>query len=209
MTIQIIKNYITEDDCNLYVSEFDKILVPEPYRPSMAAALGQKNSFTASQVNPDNPITHLRGEESLDLAILKASQLVNDVRETMEQFYGLELDLANVSFARIGKGGKNPLHSDSTKLDGSPWRDDGIPEELEYSALVYCSQNKVDFSGGEVKFPLQDLEINPEKGMLVYFKGDVEHIHEVCEVTDGYRYTFVLFYARKGNVSDGETFFTN
>lgn len=207
MSVQVLDNYISEDDCNKYISNFKDMLRKEP-RDHMWSAFGQPNSMTASKINKDNPLHILTGNEEVDESLIKASILVNDVREEMERFYGVELDLANVTFSKMEPGGFNPLHSDSTKLDGSPWRDDGIPEELEYSALVYASDYGKDFFGGEIEFPKQGLKIEPKKGTLVFFKGDVEHIHEIYKVTAGERYTFILFYARRGNVS-GETFFTN
>lgn len=208
MTVQIVTNYISDSEADLLVSGLQNRLIPEQ-REGMSSALGQKNSFAASKVNELNPAVELLDDELENRAIIFASKIVNDIRATMEDFYGIELDLANMNFAKIERGGFNALHSDSTKIDGSPWRDDGIPEEIEYSALLYASDYEKDFLGGLVTFPQHNLEIKPEKGLLVFFKGDEHHLHEVHEVTSGARYAMVLFYARKGNISDGESFFTN
>lgn len=207
MTVQIVPNYISNEDADLLVSGLQNRLMPEQ-RPGMSSALGQPNSKRASQVNENNPAAELSDNPLENRAIIFASKVVNDIKKTMESFYKVELDLANMNFSKIEEGGFNPLHSDSTKIDGSPWRDDGVPEEIEYSALLYASNYKEDFTGGTVIFPQHDLEIEPEKGTLVFFKGDEHHLHEVKSVESGQRYTMVLFYAKRGNISE-ESFFTN
>ena len=207
MSVQIIENYVSIEKADLLVNGLKNKLLPEP-RKGMSAALGQDNSFKASQVSEDSPATFLGDDEYENEAILFASKVVNDIRKEMEKHYGLELDLANMNFAKMEVGGSNPLHSDSTKLDGSPWRDDGVPEEIEYSALLYASDYETDFLGGEITFPQHELTIFPKKGMLVFFKGDEKHLHEVAPVTSGARHTLVLFYSKKGNISK-DAFFTN
>jgi hypothetical protein len=207
MAIQVIENYLSEERCNLYIEHFKDFLKKEP-REHMFSAFGQPNSLAASKINKDNPLHRMTGNDHVDKSLIHASEMVNNVREKMEHCFGVELDLVNVTFSKMEPGAFNPLHSDSTKLDGSPWRDDGIPEELEYSALVYASSYGEDFFGGEIEFPKQDLVIKPERGMLIFFKGDVEHTHQINKVLSGERYTFILFFGKRGNVS-GETFFTN
>ena len=207
MSVQIIKHYISNEDADMIVSGLKNKLIPEP-RPGMSSALGQKNSFEASKVSINNPASELGEDELENSAILFVSDIVNKIKNTMEEFYSIDLDLVNMNFSQISEGGYNPMHSDSTKLDGSPWRDDGIPEEIEYSALLYASQSGVDFSGGQIYFPQHNLSVSPDKGSLIFFKGDVDHIHEVQPVESGKRHTLVLFYGKRGNVSETE-FFTD
>jgi predicted 2-oxoglutarate/Fe(II)-dependent dioxygenase YbiX len=87
-------------------------------------------------------------------------------------------------------------------LDGKPNREDGLPEEQEYSALLYFSSYGDDFTGGELEFPLQDLIIHPENGDLIIFRGNHLYPHRVSLVTMGMRDTMILFLGKKGNVSD-------
>ena len=206
MSVQIIKHYISNNDVDMVVSGLQNRFIPEP-REGMASALGQRNSLEASKISFLNPAAELGEDEKENEAILFVSEIVNDIKKTMESYYKIELDLVNMNVSRIESGGGNGLHSDSTKNDGSPWRDDGVPEEIEYSALLYLSDHGSDFQGGEILFPQHEIELGPEKGMLVFFKGDHKHLHEVKVVTSGQRYTVVLFYGRKGNVSE-ESFFT-
>lgn len=201
MSVVVTNNYISQEDCKNVIIGLEEFLTPEP-RDFMWSCLGQKDSLTASRVTENNPAIDLVGREPQDWAIKKISGLVNDIRIELEKYYGIELDLANMNFSKISEGGENPLHSDSTKLDGTPFRDDGIPEELEYSALLYFSDGTSDFKGGTITFPKQGLTITPLPGTLVFFKGDVDHVHAVSSVFGGDRYTLILFFARRGNVSD-------
>jgi hypothetical protein len=82
-------------------------------------------------------------------------------------------------------------------LDGSSWNDgSGREDELEYSALLYLSDYGTDFTGGEIIFPKQNLTIYPTKGMLVFFRGDLEHPHEVNTIISGNRYAIVTFFGK-------------
>jgi hypothetical protein len=99
------------------------------------------------------------------------------------------------------------MHSDSTKLDGSTFRDDGVPEELEMSAILYLNSSGADFTGGEIEFPNQKLKYAPVKGSLIHFRGDLEHKHFIHDITSGVRAALILFYGRAGNVSE-DIFFT-
>lgn len=80
------------------------------------------------------------------------------------------------------------------QIDGSKWEDgSGRESELDYSALLYLSDFEKDFAGGEIIFPQQDLTIKPECGMLIFFRGDLEHLHKVSRVTSGERHSIVAF----------------
>lgn len=199
MSVQIMKHYISPEEAEATVNNLQNRLTPEP-REGMSSALGQKNSLQASKVSLENPAVELGSDENENKSILFISDVVNKIRKTIEDFYETELDLINMSLSRIEQGGFNSLHSDNSEIDGSPRRPDGI-EEVEYSALLYMTDFGKDFFGGEIFFPQHDLEIKPEKGMLVFFKGDHHHIHEVKSVTGGARYTLVLFYGLRGNLS--------
>lgn len=191
------------------VTEFTEFLDPllkENPRPAMRGALGYESSAVASRVGRGIPaVVGFEGTPQ-EKTVRALESLYESVRLVMEDHFQVEMDLVNCNYQELGKGGNNPMHSDSTKLDGSPWRDDGVPEELEYSALVYLNTCDVDFTGGEIEFPLQRVTLKPVAGQLVFFKGDIDHIHEVKTVTDGLRKVLVFFFSRRGNVSSVQYF---
>lgn len=201
----IVDNFLDGGLVTELVDFLDPMLQDSP-RVAMRGALGYETSVIAASVGNGTPaVSGFEGTDS-EKTVRALEDVYRRVRLSMEEYFGIEMDLVNCNYQELGKGGSNPLHSDRTKLDGSPWRDDGIEEELEFSALVYLNSVNVDFTGGEIEFPLQNMLIEPKAGQLVYFRGDVDHIHEVKTVTSGLRKVLVFFFARKGNISSVKFF---
>lgn len=118
-------------------------------------ALGFENSVVASTSPEDLSILPPSGDPRRQSAGLLVSKLLHSVRREMENYYGFEMSLVNSSYTEFREGMGIPVHSDSTKLDGSPFRDDGVPEELEMSAILYLNDGGIDFTGGEIEFPIK------------------------------------------------------
>lgn len=78
-------------------------------------------------------------------------------------------------------------HSDNTDMDGSP----SPFERSRYAAFIYLNE---DFEGGILRFPNQELEIQPKIGMAASFAGGFKNIHEVTMITKGVRYTLGSFW---------------
>lgn len=172
-------------------------------------ALGFENSISASSAPEDRSILP-HTANPVDNAIgVHVSSLLHSVRREMESHYGFEMSLVNSSYTEYREGMGIPMHSDSTKLDGSPFRDDGVPEELEMSAILYLNDGGVDFIGGDIEFPNQGMTFTPKKGSLIHFRGDLDHRHEVKPISFGARKVIIYFYARKGNVSSSNFFTTD
>lgn len=57
--------------------------------------------------------------------------------------------------------------------------------ERDYASLIYLND---DYDGGELYIPSLDIEVKPEKGMLLTFAGGTL-MHGVKKVTRGTRYT--------------------
>ena len=199
----VLENYFSDEDVSVMLRYPTKIQKPSAL-PYIMGAFGFKTSLEADQVSMDRPITMLTGDPSDDESILKITEAILAVRAEMEKFFGLELSMTNCNYANLLTGSFNPLHSDDSQLDGTPYNEN---EETEYSALVYLNDCGVDYEGGEIVFPLQDSVISPKRGMLVFFKGDHYHPHEVRTVTSGERKALVLFFGRRGNVSSEPMFY--
>jgi hypothetical protein len=200
----VLEDYFTAEEVSTMLFYPTKIQRPS-YLPNMLGALGFKTSLEADLVSMENPVTTLTGDEKDDGSILKFTEAVLRVKKEMESFFELEMSMVNCNYAVMLPGSSNPLHSDDSHLDGSKYHED---EEVEYSALIYLGQHGIDYEGGEILFPLQDVAISPKLGTVVFFKGDHYHPHEVTPVTKGERKAVVLFFAIKGNVSD-KAFFSD
>jgi Rps23 Pro-64 3,4-dihydroxylase Tpa1-like proline 4-hydroxylase len=193
----IIENYFSNEDVSVMLRYPTKIQKPA-HLPNMEGAFGFETSLEADQMSMDKPVCPLTGNPDDNESILKITEAVLAVKAEMEKFFGLELSMTNCNYATILPGGFNPMHSDSSQLDGTPYHEN---EETEYSALIYLNESGKDYEGGDIVFPLQDTVISPKSGMIVFFKGDYHHPHEVKLVTSGERKAMVLFFGRKGNVS--------
>jgi hypothetical protein len=78
-------------------------------------------------------------------------------------------------------------HSDNTDAEGNS----GAFTRSRYAGFLYLNDN---FEGGLLKFPDQDLEIQPKVGMLAVFDGGFNNMHEVSMITSGVRYTIGSFW---------------
>lgn len=79
------------------------------------------------------------------------------------------------------------MHSDNTDEHGNT----GPFARSRYAAFLYLNDN---FDGGVLKFPKQQLEIQPKTGMLAAFDGGFKNMHEVTLITKGVRYTLGSFW---------------
>jgi hypothetical protein len=78
-------------------------------------------------------------------------------------------------------------HSDNTDEHGNS----GAFTRSRYAGFLYLND---DFDGGLLKFPDQNIEIQPKVGMLAVFDGGFNNMHEVSLITKGVRYTIGSFW---------------
>jgi len=198
MSVQIIDNFLSDADTKAIINDLSPYLVASE-RAGMSETRFEDYMGILKNIYENKPI--LDGKmHGLGFALF--TETVNLVAEKINKFYDVDVVAINPQMAEISEGGKNDgLHCDSVQLDGSPW-DDGnkMLEDLEFSALVYLNASGSDYSGGNIYFPNQELNISPKTGQLIFFRGDINHPHGVSEVTSGKRYALVLFYGRSDRV---------
>jgi len=68
--------------------------------------------------------------------------------------------------------------------------------------MYYINDN---YDGGEISFPDYGVNIKPKSNSLVMFPGNENYIHEVCEVSSGFRYTFPMRFIFTGSTFVGAT----
>lgn len=198
MSVQTIENFISDDEAQAIINDLSPYLVPSE-RPAMAETRFKDYMGVLRSIYSGKPILK---EESSGLGLSLFSETINRVAEEINKFYNVDVVAINPMMAQISKGGSNPgLHCDAVQLDGTPWDDGNVMlEDLEFSALVYLNSSSEDYSGGQIYFPNQELEVFPKTGQMIFFRGDVNHPHGVSEVTSGERYALVLFYGRSDRV---------
>jgi predicted 2-oxoglutarate/Fe(II)-dependent dioxygenase YbiX len=196
MSVQVINNYISESDAKTIIDVMKPYLV-ESHRPGMSDAHYENSTKLLYDIYDGKSVFE---DEERHLAGLLYTETINRVAKEISKFYGVDVVPLSPIFAEVSEGGHNGLHCDSIQLDGTPWEDgnDGL-DDLEFSALVYLNTSGEDYVGGEINFPKQKIAVTPEVGKLVFFRGDIDHPHEVFEVTEGKRYTLILFFGRSEN----------
>lgn len=200
--LKIIENFISEDDAKEISDYFRTTIIFNEHTPnSFPSHIGFHSSKQASMISEKNPISLIKNEQLLDLSN-KVTKIILEIKLEIEKLFNLKSDLVHFTYHVMAPGSINGLHSDSTTLDGEPNREDGVPEEQEFSALLYFKTYGIDYMGGELEFPNQNLVLRPSCGDLVIFRGNHVYAHKVNPIEQGLRDTMVLFFGREGNVSD-------
>lgn len=125
--------------------------------------------------------------------ILKKYQ--SNHKKIIEDFFSIELSNNAPSIVIWREGDMQSPHADKEQLDGSP---NPYPEN-DIASLFYLND---DYEGGEIYFPIQNLQIKPSAGSAVFFPGDRFYQHGVTAVESGKRFTCPAFWgAMKNNRS--------
>jgi hypothetical protein len=202
----IINNFLTEEECKTLTTLLDPLAKPSP-REGIDTALGFRNSSLASVAGISAPISEELNYSEYPSEIDLLTRVFLDVKLKFEEVFGTSAALTQGLYQVMNIGGLNDLHSDTTDLDGNPLQPDGTPEEMEWSGLLYLNTCGIDYVGGEIVFPKQDLSLAAKAGDLVIFPGDFEHVHSVNVVTEGQRKNLVFFYGRPENIGSERSFF--
>lgn len=203
---KVIRDYVSQEEADRLIALLDPMAKPSP-REGIAIALGWSNSASAMKAGITEPaVPHLQPhQENEDTELLAV--IFRKVKQTFEEEFSCEVALTQANYQNMTKGGKNDLHSDTYNLDGTPLQPDGTPEEMEFSGLLYLNNCDEDFVGGNILFPNQSVDLHPQRGDMILFPGDFEHIHEVPEVQSGERKNLVFFYGRAENVGSEKNFY--
>jgi len=123
------------------------------------------------------------------------------IAAALRDFYheGAEIYNDTIQLVMWPPGVGMPAHADNSHPDNAPH---GTPFR-DYASVVYLNE---DFEGGEFYFERSRLLIKPRKGLLIAFKGGVEHRHGVRPAHSGTRFTMPGWYTKDKSHAD-ETFF--
>lgn len=125
-------------------------------------------------------------------SIYPYSEYIREVVEFSSRFFQENYHMEHVFelkrlFGNIMKtGAEVNSHND----DGDIYADK--PEiEKHYSGLLFFND---DYEGGELFFENLGVQLKPEPGDLVLFRGDERRLHGVNKVTAGYRANLIIFF---------------
>ena len=200
----VIENFFTPEEVEKILYYCQKAEKQSSAHTEMTGAFGVRTSVEADKMSRGEPIVPLTGDPKDDESIWAITDAFLRLKHETEKFFGRGMSFTNAMYAGMPVGTKNPMHYDNHSIyDGAPNNED---EESEWSGLVYLNTCGLDFTGGEIVFPEQNLTITPKAGTIVFFEGSKEYPHEVLEVTSGYRRCLITFFAKEGNVSDRALF---
>ena len=180
--IVIYENFLSDEDCQKMVNALDaqaengKISwMPISFYESYSSVLPQDND-----------------QEITDAGL--SPTIFSDIENVMPEAIASVHDLDPKTISKIGyhtqkwePGAYARVHSDNTDEEGNS----GAFTRSRYAGFLYLNNN---FEGGLLRFPDQDIEIQPKTGMLAVFDGGFNNMHEVTMITSGVRYTIGSFW---------------
>jgi hypothetical protein len=131
-------------------------------------------------------------QEVLDAGLIPT--IFSDIENIMPEAIASVHDLDPKTISKIGyhtqkwePGAFARIHSDNTDAEGKS----GAFTRSRYAGFLYLND---DFEGGLLKFPDQNIDIEPKVGMLAVFDGGFNNMHEVSLIESGIRYTIGSFW---------------
>jgi hypothetical protein len=180
--IVVYENFITEEDCAKMINALDAQAengalswMPISFYESYSSVLPQDND-----------------KELADAGL--SPTIFSDIEKIMPEAIASVHDLDVSTISKIGyhtqkwePGAYARIHSDNTDEHGNS----GAFTRSRYAGFLYLNDS---FKGGLLKFPKQDIEIQPKTGMLAVFDGGFNNMHEVSLLESGVRYTLGSFW---------------
>lgn len=180
--IVIYENFVTDEECQKMIQALDAQAeggklswMPISFYESYSSVLPQDND-----------------QEVIDAGL--SPTIFSDIEKMMPEAIASVHDLDPKVISKIGyhtqkwePGAYARIHSDNTDEHGNS----GAFTRSRYAGFLYLNDN---FEGGLLKFPGQNIEIQPKVGMLAVFDGGFNNMHEVSLITSGVRYTIGSFW---------------
>lgn len=193
MAVNVIQNFVDESYASVIIDGSEALLQKIEDRPGYFEDIYPKIAKSFIDTTSDLDPRVSSDEEKLASAYISHALYLTKIK--LESFYQKKLENYEGGLVKLISGAHNGLHSDMYMLDGSEWNDGtGREAEKEYSALLYFSTHNQDFFGGEIVFPQHKKIIKPRCGDLVFFRGDLDHLHEVKPIEGGERYALIMFF---------------
>jgi hypothetical protein len=109
----------------------------------------------------------------------------------IENFFNVKISPTGETIVRWLPGQFQNPHADKELHEGN---DAGTPNDFPYYDIASLFYLNDDYEGGELYFPLQDVQFKPKRGAAYFFPGDMNYVHGVTEIKNGIRYTCPFFW---------------
>jgi len=180
--IVVYENFIDAETAAKLVKVLDK-----------HAEVGLINWMPISFYESYSSVLPLDNDEEV-IALGLSPTIFSDIENAMPEAIASVHDLDPKIISKIGyhtqkwePGAYARIHSDNTDEHGNS----GAFTRSRYAGFLYLNDN---FEGGLLRFPNQDIEIQPKIGMLAVFDGGFNNMHEVSLIETGVRYTIGSFW---------------
>lgn len=117
--------------------------------------------------------------------------LFKKLKPVIEEFYNVTAVPTGQTIVRWLPGQLQNPHADKELHDGP---DAGLPNDFPYYDIASLFYLNDDYEGGELYFPLQEIQFKPKRGAAYFFPGDKNFIHGVTQIQSGVRYTCPFFW---------------
>lgn len=174
--IYLYKNFLTKEECEYYTS-FARSLPEEKWEA-----------------------------QNQDISIATKTYYLRPIPSKIRKIIPGELKVAmGCQVIRLLQGGKYEPHHDaniySDVIERFNRYKDGQDFDIElyplYGIVVYLN----DFEGGEIYYPLQNIEYKPTAGDLIIHSAEEHCTHGTKPVTSGERYTYTSSVAKEVRVA--------
>jgi hypothetical protein len=183
-----IENFMTEDEINFLENAAKNITIWDITESHMNengtvtydSEYWKDRVATTDSLNKNNP--------EISLVI---RGLYKRLKPIIEKFFDVSISPTGETIVRWLPGQFQNPHADKELHEGA---DAGTPNDFPYYDIASLFYLNDDYEGGELYFPLQDIQFKPKRGAAYFFPGDMNYVHGVTEIKNGIRYTCPFFW---------------
>lgn len=121
------------------------------------------------------------------------------LKKEVDNFFNVDAQATPPAIVRWLPGQRQEPHADKELHIGE---DAGKPNDFPWYDLAGLFYLNDDYEGGELYFPLQNIQFKPKAGGAYFFPGDKNYIHGVREVKSGIRYVVPFFWTIKKHTGE-------
>ena len=117
------------------------------------------------------------------------NQMVLRFKKEVDAYFNVKAIPTSPAIVRWLPGQEQRPHADKELWEKGMSGPNDFPH-YDIAGLFYLND---DYEGGELYFPLQDIEFKPKPGAAYFFPGDKNFIHGVRPIISGIRYVVPFF----------------
>ena len=125
-------------------------------------------------------------------------EMMERLTEKVNEHFRVDAWATSATMVRWVPGNLQHPHADKELHKYKEWGGDpdleGQPNDFPFYDIAGLFYINNDYEGGELYFPLQDIEFKPKPGAAYFFPGDRNYVHGVREIKSGERYTCPFFF---------------